>query len=145
MLQPTNETVHPPRPPGPTPYLAAARGDQGMRSTKEVIENHLGCFGERDLDGILSDYAPDAVLFTPEATFRGVEAIRGLFLAMLAEFGKPGARFQLQQLSVDGDHGFILWTAETADHVYELGTDTFVVHDGRIRVQSFAGKVTPRH
>jgi ketosteroid isomerase-like protein len=145
MLQPTNETIPSRRPAGPTPAVAAVSEDQVMRSTKEVIENHLGCFGERNLDGILSDYASDAVLFTPEGTLRGVEAIRGLFHAMIAEFGKPGARFQLQQLSVEGDHGFILWTAETADHVYELGTDTFVVHDGRIRVQSFAGKVTPRH
>jgi hypothetical protein len=145
MLQPMNETIPSARPAGPTPDLVAAREGRILRSTKEVIENHLGCFGERDLAGILSDYAPDAVLFTPEGTLRGVEAIRGLFLAMLAEFGKPGARFELKQLSVEGDHGFILWTAETADHVYELGTDTFFVHDGKIRVQSFAGKVTPRH
>jgi hypothetical protein len=51
----------------------------------------------------------------------------------------------MKQLFVDGDHGFILWAAETADNVYELGTDTFVVHDGKIQVQSFAGKITPKH
>ena len=118
--------------------------DQDVRSTKEVIDNHLRRFGERDLDGILSDYAPGAVLFTPEGTLRGVEPIRRLFQAMLGEFGKPGARFSLKQLAVEGDHGFITWTAETADNVYELGTDTFVVRDGKIQVQSFAGKITPR-
>jgi ketosteroid isomerase-like protein len=144
MLQPTNETVRPQRPAGPSPDVAPAKGDQDARSTKEVIESHLECFGERDLDGILSDYAPGAVLFTPEGPLRGVEAIRELFQAMLAEFGKPGASFDLKQLSVEGDHGFILWTAETADNVYELGTDTFAVHDGKIQVQSFAGKITPK-
>jgi ketosteroid isomerase-like protein len=115
-----------------------------VRSTKEVIDNHLRCFGERDLDGILSDYATGAILFTPEDTFRGVESIRRLFQAMLAEFERPGSSFSLKQLSVDGDHGFILWTAETADNVYELGTDTFFVRDGKIRAQSFAGKINPR-
>jgi hypothetical protein len=35
-----------------------------MASTKEVVDNHLKCFGEGDLKGILSDYAPGAVLFT---------------------------------------------------------------------------------
>jgi ketosteroid isomerase-like protein len=144
MLQPTNETVRPQRPAGPTPDVAAAKEDQDMRSTKEVIDNHLERFGERNLDGILSDYASGAVLFTPEGPLRGVESIRELFQAMLAEFGKPGASFNLKQLSVVGDHGFILWTAETADNVYELGTDTFVVHDGKIQVQSFAGKITPK-
>ena len=69
----------------------------------------------------------------------------GFFRGMLAEFGKPGATFKMQQLSVEGDHGFILWAAETADNVYELGTDTFVVHDGKIQVQSFAGKITPKY
>ncbi|BDG05683.1 hypothetical protein AMOR_46790 [Anaeromyxobacter oryzae] len=141
MLQPTNTTFDPQRPAGPSPDVAV---EDHERSTKEVIDDHLGHFGERNLDGILSDYAPGAVLFTPEGPLRGVESIRGFFRAMLAEFGKPGATFELKQLTVDGDHGFILWAAETADNVYELGTDTFVVRDGKIRVQSFAGKITSK-
>ena len=38
---------------------------------------------------------------------------------------------------------YCIWTAETADNVYELGTDTLVVRDGKILGQSFAGKITP--
>jgi ketosteroid isomerase-like protein len=132
MLQPiTDESFRTPRPVART-------------STRDVIQNHLERFGERDLDGILSDYAPGAVLFTPDGTLRDLDAIRGLFVAMLAEFGKPGATFTLKRLSVEGDHGFIVWAAETADNVYELGTDTFLVREGKIHVQSFAGKITPR-
>jgi ketosteroid isomerase-like protein len=114
------------------------------RSTRDVIDSHLKCFGARDLEGILSDYAPDAVLFTPEGVLRGVDAIRTLFQAMLAEFGKPGASFSLKHLSVEGDYGYILWAAETADNVHEMVTDTFVVRDGRIAVQSFAGYIKPK-
>lgn len=113
-----------------------------MRSTKEVITNHLERFGARDLDGILADYAADAVLFTPEGPLKGMDEIRGLFKQMIAEFEQPGANFTLRRLSADGDHGFIVWTAETAEQVYELGTDTFFVREGRIEVQSFAGKIT---
>jgi ketosteroid isomerase-like protein len=115
------------------------------RSTQDVIDSHLRCFGEGNLNGILADYAPDAVLFTPQGPLRGVNAIRPLFQALLAEFGKPGAMFSLNHLSVEGDHAYLLWAAETADNVYELGTDTFVVRDGRITVQSFAGSIKPRH
>jgi len=115
------------------------------RSTREVIDSHLRCFSERNLDGILADYAPDAVLFTPQGPLRGIDAIRPLFEAMLAEFGKPGASFRLNHLSIDGNHAYILWAAETADNVYELGTDTFDVRKGRIAVQSFAGAIKPRH
>jgi ketosteroid isomerase-like protein len=114
-----------------------------MASTKDVLDHHLKCFGAGDLTGILADYAPDAVLFTPDRPLRGVEAIKPLFQAMFAEFAKPGASFSMKQQFVEGDYAYILWTAETADNVYDLGTDTFVVRDGKIVAQSFAGKITP--
>jgi ketosteroid isomerase-like protein len=115
-----------------------------MASTKDVLDHHLKCFGEGDLDGILSDYAPGAVLFTSDGPLRGADAMRLLFQAMIAEFGKPGATFSMKQQFVEGDYAYILWTAETADNVHELGTDTFVVRDGKIVAQSYAGKVTPK-
>ena len=115
-----------------------------MGSTKEVLDNHLRSFGAQDLNGILSDYAPGAVLFTPEGPLKGVDAIKAFFQMLIAEFGKPGATFRLKHQCVEGDDGYILWTAETADNLYELGTDTFVVRDGRIVVQSFAGNITPK-
>ena len=115
-----------------------------MASTREVLDHHLKCFGAGDIEGILSDYAPGAVLFTPGGPLRGVDAMRPLFQAMIAEFGKPGAAFSLTRQSVEGDYGYIVWTAETADNVYELGTDTFVVRDGKIVAQSYTGRIAPR-
>jgi ketosteroid isomerase-like protein len=115
-----------------------------MASTKDVLERHLKYFGEGDLKGILSDYAPGAVLFTPDGPLRGADAIRPFFQAMIAEFGKPDSAFSMKQQSVESDYAYILWTAETADNVYEVGTDMFVVRDGKIVAQSFAGKVTPK-
>src|SRR5215510_10083484 len=113
-------------------------------SAKEVVERHLKCFREFDLEGLLSDYAPGAVFFTPDGPLKGLDAIRPLFQAMLAEFRKPGMTFEMKQLSVEGDHAYALWTAETADNVYELGTDTLTIRDGKIVAQSFAGKIVPK-
>jgi len=115
-----------------------------MASTKDVIDHHLKSFGQGDLEGILSDYAPNAIFFTATGALRGTDGIRPLFQAMIAEFGKPGAAFHMKQQFIEGDHAYILWNAETADNVYELGTDTFVVRDGKIVAQSFTGKITPR-
>jgi ketosteroid isomerase-like protein len=115
-----------------------------MASTKDVIDHHLKAFGERDLEGILSDYASGAVFFTQHRPLRGADAIRPLFQATIAEFAKPGAAFSMKQQFVEGDYAYILWTAETADNVYELGTDTFVVRDGKIVAQPFTSKITPR-
>jgi len=115
-----------------------------MASTKNVLDHHLKCFDEGDLKGILFDYAPEAVLFTPDGQLRGADAMRPLFQAMIAEFAKPGAAFSMKQQSVEGEYAYILWTAETADNVYEVATDTFVVRDGKIVAQSFTGKITQK-
>lgn len=116
-----------------------------MNSTQAVLDNHLQSFGAGNLDGILSDYAANAILFTPDGALKGPKEIKPLFERMLAEFGKPGASFAMKQMAVDGDYAYIIWSAETADNVYELATDTFVVRDGKIVVQSFAGKIAPKN
>jgi hypothetical protein len=112
-----------------------------MKTTKDVLDNHLMCFGKGDLNGILSDYAPMAILFTPDGALVGVEAIRPLFEGLLAEFAKPGSSFELKHQSIEGEYAYILWTAETADNSYDLVTDTFVVQGGKIVAQSFAAKI----
>jgi len=113
-----------------------------IASTSDVLEHHIKCFGEGDLEGILSDYAPEAVLFTPDGPLTGIAEIRPFFQAMLAEFGKPGTAFRMKVRSVVSDYSYVIWTAETVDNVYEMGTDTQVVRDGKIVAQSFAGKIT---
>ena len=57
-----------------------------MNSTKDVIDNHIRRFREGNLEGVLDDYSPDAVMFTPSGTLRGRSEIKGLFQKMLAEF-----------------------------------------------------------
>ena len=48
------------------------------------------CFGKGDLEGILADYSPDAVLFMPAGVITGVDAIKPVFQHILSEFAKPG-------------------------------------------------------
>jgi ketosteroid isomerase-like protein len=124
--------------------VSVAETTKEMVLTKNILDHHLKSFGEGDLKGILSDYAPGAVLFTSDGPLKGIDAIRPLFQALIAEFGKPGAVFSMKQQFVEGDYAYILWVAETAENVYELGTDTFVVRDGKIVAQSFTGRITPK-
>lgn len=115
-----------------------------MPTTDEVVDRHMKYFEERDLDGVLSDYSSDAVLFTPGRPLKGLGEITPFFQAFLAEFAKPGASFSMRERSADGDYAYILWSAESADNSYELATDTFVVRNGKIVAQSFAAKITPK-
>ena len=113
-------------------------------STSDVLDRHLKSFAEYDVDGLLADYSSDAVLFTPAGPLKGPAAIKPLFQALVSEFRTPGSSFTMQLRSIEGDHAYILWTAETADNSYEFATDTFVVRNGRIIAQSFAAKVKPK-
>jgi ketosteroid isomerase-like protein len=113
-------------------------------STSDVLDRHLDSFAKYDLDGILADYASNAVLFTPAGSLRGPAAIKPVFQTLVSEFAKPGSSFTMQHRSIEGDHGYIIWTADTADNSYEFATDTFVVRNGKIVAQSFAAKIKPK-
>src|ERR1700716_3215354 len=115
-----------------------------VSTTRAVLDHHLQCFGAADLEGLLSDYAPDAVMFTQTGPLRGVDALKGLFTGFFAEFSKPTSAIDTKGLTVDGDYAYTVWSADTADNVYELACDTFVVRDGMIVMQSYVAKITPK-
>jgi ketosteroid isomerase-like protein len=115
-----------------------------MTTTREILDHHLNAFFQYDINGVLSDYGKDIVFFTANGPLNGVEALRPLFETLIAEFRKPGASFNMDQYFVEGDHGYILWNAETADNVYEMATDTFVVRNGKIVAQSFTATKTQK-
>ena len=113
-------------------------------TTQDVLTHHLNCFGKRDLAGTMADYTAESRFFTPDGLLRGSEAIRGFFVSLFEEFAKPGMSFEMLRQEVDGDTAYIVWKAETADNRFELGTDTFIVRNGKIVTQTFAGKISPK-
>jgi ketosteroid isomerase-like protein len=110
-------------------------------TTGDVLRRHVKCFFEGDLEGLVSDYSEDAVLFTPNGPVKGHGALREFFRAMIEEFSQPGTTFSLHLQSIDGEFAYALWSAETAANVYEMATDTHVVRNGKIVAQSFAGQI----
>ena len=100
-----------------------------VASTQQVLEHHLKSFGERNMQEILQDYTDESVIITPLGTFKGAAGFEALATGLFAEFAKPGASFSMVNQGVDGDVAYVYWTAETADNVYEMGSDTFVVRD----------------
>ncbi|MDA0786232.1 MAG: nuclear transport factor 2 family protein [Proteobacteria bacterium] len=124
-----------------TPLGSAWAGDA---ETKAIVEHHLAAFGAGDMKDTLSDYTETSVIVTQGGELRGLEAIQGLFASLFAEFAKPGASFDLKLLSTANNVGYIVWSAETADNVYELGTDTYVIEDGKIAVQTLAIQAVPK-
>lgn len=117
----------------------------GMATTESVVNHHLEAFGAGDVDAMLSDYTAESVMFTQGGNLTGPDELKPAFEGLIAEFSKPGMVFEMQLMSVVGDVAYIVWNAETADNVYEIATDTFVVRDGKIIVQTFTVKSTSKN
>jgi len=113
-------------------------------TTEEVLDHHLLAFDDGDVDEILKDYDEASVLITPLEVARGTAAIRKLFETFLTEVLPPGSRFEVGYRHVVDETAFIVWQAESEKYVFDMGTDTFVVRDGKIAVQTTAGAGQPK-
>ena len=111
-------------------------------ATESVVRHHLSAFlEEQGLDAILSDYSDDAFLLSEGGAYCNKFAIRGFFEGFIAAL-PPGAisRFTLRTLRVQADVAYITWDAGVE---MTLGTDTFVVRQGKIVAQTFAMYAPP--
>ena len=111
-------------------------------TTQDVLTHRLNSFG--DIAGTMADYTAESRFFTPDGLLRGSEAIRKFFVRAFEEFAKPGKSFEMLRQEVDGDTAYIVWRAETADNIFEFGSDTFIVRNGKIVTQTFGGKISPK-
>jgi ketosteroid isomerase-like protein len=106
-------------------------------ATETVVRHHLQALLEqKGVDAIVSDYDDDARFFTEARIYRGRREIHGFFEVFIASL-PAGAieNFTLRALSVDREVAYITWCVGSD---IPLGTDTFVVDDGKIVSQTFA-------
>ena len=105
--------------------------------TEAVVRRHLQAFLEqRGVDAILADYADDACLISEAQPYCGRPSIRHFFNAFIGGLSPQAfGQFTLRSLRVQDDVAYITWSAGPE---LPLGTDTFVVRDGRIVLQTFA-------
>jgi hypothetical protein len=113
-------------------------------TTEAVLDHHLDAFTDQDLDETLADYSEDSVVITNMGVFRGLDEIEGLFADLYDEFAQAGSEVDLERKTVEGEYAYIVWNGETPDNDYEFCTDTFVIREGTIHRQTFAGKVVPK-
>lgn len=108
----------------------------GTDITNAVLDNHLASARRGDLESLLNDFSEDSVLFLPQGPVRGMTGLREFYDALLT---KPPAGFpealELIRRDVEGEVAYIVWKAEPG---VRLATDTFLVRDGKITIQTFA-------
>ena len=112
-----------------------------MKNTETVVIGHLSSFQENDLEAVLADYTNESVLITQDAILTGVAEIRLFFVGLMQHFPRKLATFELDKFVVREDMAFIVWHGETPSLEVMFGTDTFIVAEGKIRQQTFAGQL----
>ena len=111
--------------------------------TKEVLEHHWNTFKANDLEGVLVDYTDESVLIIPDTTLIGLAALRQHFAKVFTVFPKDSTTLQLNKSVVNQDVGYIIWEATAPTLKVSYGTDTFIIQNGKIVRQTFAGVITP--
>jgi ketosteroid isomerase-like protein len=104
------------------------------RTPQEVFQHHAEVLIAGDIDGIVSDYADDAVFITPDGTRRGKDGVREGFEKLLSDL--PNAEWDVPTQIFEGDLLFIEWNAKSESTRADDGIDTFVFRDGLIRAQT---------
>jgi len=111
--------------------------------TKEVLEHHWKTFQANDLEGTMSDYTEESMLITPDRTYRGLNEIRENFVNAFAVLPKDSTTMRLEKSVVQQDVAYILWEATSPKLKITFGTDTFIIQNGKIIRQTYAGVVAP--
>ena len=113
--------------------------DISEATTKQVLDHHWEAFKENDLEETMKDYTEESILVTPDATYTGLEQIRTNFINAFKAFPKESTEFTLDKSLVAKDIGYILWKSKTPTFHLTYATDTFIIRNGKIVRQTFAG------
>jgi hypothetical protein len=106
-----------------------------LSSTEAVLRKHLQAAGV-GVDAVMADYGDESVIITHDSTYRGLSEIRELFTELLdgAYRGFISA-LKMTRQEVVGEVAFILWDAPPW---FRHASDTFVIRNGKILVQTFS-------
>src|SRR5690554_8081475 len=110
-------------------------------TTQAVLDHHWETFVNNDLEGVMEDYTEESVLITPDVTYRGLKEIRQNFIRAFNSFPADGGKLTLNKSIVVEDVGYILWEADVPDFKLLYATDSFIIRNGKIIRQTFAGVV----
>ena len=104
------------------------------RTPQEIFAHHAEALIAGDIDGIVADYADDAVFITPAGVLHGKEGVRQGFERLLTDL--PSAKWDVPTQIFEGDVLFIEWSAVSEARQALDGIDTFVFDGDNIRVQT---------
>jgi ketosteroid isomerase-like protein len=104
-------------------------------TTEKIVTHHMTAVGSGDIDAIVSDYADDAIVISPNGVIKGKKAIHGFFEQLIKGPNKMPP-IELTKQNFEGDVGYVAWIQNAGMAGETQGSDTFVLHNGKIVAQT---------
>lgn len=113
------------------------------RSPRQVLDDHLEKARTGDVEQDLADnYDPALVILTTEGAYHGHDGARVLADRLAREL--PRGSFDYRTVLVEGEIGFLEWSADSPQATVDDGADSYVIRGGRIVAQTIHYTVRPR-
>ncbi len=109
------------------------------RNIDQVLDHHIRVLDAGLVDEVLFDYAENALIITPGGVVQGLDEIRKFFTDSVANVLPPGSTSRMVKKITCGEVAYIVWSAESRFYSIPFGTDTFIIRNGQIVEQTFAG------
>ena len=110
-----------------------------IATTEAVLKHHLDAVMKMATDGVdsvMQDYAEDAVMISPNGVVTGADSIRTFFEGLITQMPPDYVQsMKVDMQQVRGEIAYLLWSAPP---YIEMGSDTFLIRDGKITVQTVA-------
>ena len=105
----------------------------------QLLDHHLNALLSTNVPEILSDYDDDSLIYTPNGPVQGLSNLKIMFASFLANLPADVLQsIEVLRQDIYQDTAYILWRA--GDQI-PLGTDTFVIRNCKIAIQSFAAQL----
>jgi hypothetical protein len=111
---------------------------------EEVLSHHLQAFGSNNIEEMMKDYDEQSEVWTPNGALRNLESIRSFFNYAFTLVPQGSTQFEITQRLERDDMVYLAWYAESPAASIPLGTDTFVIKNGKILLQTLAAHIIPK-
>lgn len=112
-----------------------ARQALPVRTTEEVLKDHLELSKHGTVEeDVKRNFSEDVVLLTSFGVYHGHTGM--ISLAHLLRKQVPHMHFTYKDLCIEGETGFLEWSADAAHTEVRHGADTYVVRNGLIVAQT---------
>jgi hypothetical protein len=128
-----------------TASVPSASAPTSTEAMEAVMARHVTAVKAGDMDGVMVDYADDAILVstpgmvTPQGTFVGKDKVKDFFAWLYTPAIHPGAASMTTTNEIVGPNTLLFrWTQFPGTPQEVKGYDIFVFRDGKIVFQTTA-------